>query len=187
LIHKSLFSANRHISQKWSSDQAQSFDSCPLPFVSLEDVCWPGPVWTSPTWAGSGVRLLEILDHSRRRGEPGDKMPLSGDNDVISMGLKNWEEEEELSVDVEFWFSPSSSLTSTPSQFSPSPRAERSLGSSLSSPQIRSFSISGSTSDASNNSMLEDKWLCDFPNSGQAFPNQHHRKQLSLLSIISPL
>ena len=90
-------------------------------------------------------------------------------------GLKNEEEAEELSVDFQFWFGPLSSVAMS-SPFGPSSRAEGNLPRPPLSPSIESFSTSGSTCDESDNSVLEDKWLCDFPNFSQVFPKQHDRK-----------
>lgn len=129
----------------------------------------------SPTGAGSGVRLLESFDHSRGRGEPGGEMSPGGDMDGISTGLQNGEEEEELSVEFQTRSSSSSPAnTSLPSD--PSLRAEGGQGSLLSSPSIEGSNTSGSTSDASNNSMLEEKWVCDYTGCSQVFPKRHEWK-----------
>jgi hypothetical protein len=132
-------------------------------------------VWTPPTEVGSGVRLLESFDHSRGRGEPGGEVLPGGDGDRISADLQNGEEEEDLAVELQFKCSSTSSVD-TSLLFEPSPRAVGGLESPLSSPSIEGSNSSGSTSDASNNRMPEDKWVCDFQNCGQIFSKRHEWK-----------
>jgi hypothetical protein len=122
--------------------------------------------------------LLESFDPSRGGGEPGDKMSPGGVKDGIRTGLQSVEEVEDISLDIEFWLSPSSlaSPFSTSSSFDHLSTEDGSLGSSLSSSSTEALGISSSISDESNKSLFEGRWLCDFPNCGQVFSKQHDRK-----------
>jgi len=121
--------------------------------------------------------MLESFDHSREGG-PGGEVSLCGNMDGIGTGLQNGEEEEELSVELPSRSSLSSTCLSLP--FGPSPSAEGDQGRPSSSPSIEDPNISGTTSDASSNGVLEEKWDCDYTGCGKYFPKRHelnrHRK-----------
>jgi hypothetical protein len=161
-----------------------------LPYVSLEDICRPGPVWLSPNRAGFGFGALESFDHVRRVGEEGkeeDVVELQGkevelheeedvgddaviDKDVAgsAMGLKAPEKKEEMPSEFQSDVSPSL-LVSESLSYNLSCSSE----SASSSPSTKKSRTCNLSSLLHTNNEFNGEWQCDYSGCGRVFQKRH--------------
>jgi len=125
-----------------------------LPYVSLEDVCRPGPVWIPPSWAGLPFGELESFDHGEE------------------VGMQGGEEEEETAQSSQSEVSPSSAaFTSLSSGSSSTLHAVDHGPESSSPPKSPETNAAASILPGGNGSRGE--WQCDHLECRRTFPKRH--------------
>jgi len=151
-----------------------------LPYVSLEDVCRPGPVRISPSWAGSLQGLLESFDHGvdgeKDLGggyEMEEKMQWSAEEEGDIEKLETKEAEETQSTVSGLFPTHLESINSSSQQSSPMFDTTQSGSESPLTQESRS---NHTPSQSPRDIELGRQWLCEYPNCGRLFSKRHDLK-----------
>jgi len=147
-----------------------------LSYVSLEDVCRPGPVWMSPIWTGNLQGPLESFDHGvgeegnlSSRDEVGEEMEWSAEEEGDIKELETEEEETQAAI---YESSPRhlESIDSSSQQSSPMFDATQTASESPLTHESRS---NHAPSRSPREIETGRQWFCEHANCGRLFSKRH--------------